>query len=257
MIRRKRFFHRKGACLIKALIMVVMFMALVAPAMTEELEVDRIPTSEGELAITFIGHASLIFEYRGKVIHLDPWTPMGDYTALPDADLILLTHEHIDHLDPSAIEEITTPETLLVYTESCSGLYDGGNIMHNGDTMHLFGISIEAVPAYNIHRKRTDGSLYHQKGVSNGYILTFGEKRVYCAAETEIIPELSNVKDIDIAFFSMNMPYNMTPEDVAEAARIVKPRILYPIHFSESDVGSVAKLLRDEPDIEVRVRDMK
>lgn len=241
----------------KALIAFVILSSFALPAMTEELEVDYIPTSQGELAINFIGHASLMFEYRGRVIHLDPWSPMGDYPSLPDADLILLTHEHIDHLDPAAIEEISTPETVLVYTESCSGLYGGGNIMRNGDTMNLFGISIEAVPAYNIHRKRTDGSLYHPKGVSNGYIITFGDVRVYCAAETEIIPELSDISDIDIAFFSMNMPYNMIPEDVAEAARIVKPHILYPIHFSDSDVGSVVDLLKDEPDIEVRLRSMK
>ena len=241
----------------KALITAIMLLVAAVPVMADELEVDRIPTSQGELAITFIGHASLMFEYRGRIIHLDPWSPMGDYAALPDADLVLLTHEHIDHLDPAAIEAVSTPETVLVYTESCSGLYDSGNIMRNGDTMHLFGITIEAVPAYNIHRKRTDGSLFHPKGVSNGYIITFGNLRVYCAAETEIIPELSYVHDIDIAFFSMNMPYNMTPEDVAEAARIVKPRILYPIHFSDSDVGRVADLLRSEPWIEVRIRDMK
>jgi L-ascorbate metabolism protein UlaG (beta-lactamase superfamily) len=118
------------------------------------------------------------------------------------------------------------------------------------------GVTIEAVPAYNIVHKRENGEPFHPKGIGNGYIMTFGDKRVYVAGDTENIPEMKEFQDIDIAFLPMNLPYTMTPEMVADAATTIQPKILYPYHYSNTDTSRIVELLNERPTIEVRVRDM-
>ncbi len=223
----------------------------------EQFEKDVLPTSAGDLEITFIGHGTLMFTFGGKVIHVDPYSQLADYTTLPDADLILLTHEHGDHLDPKALEQIRQEDTVLILTESCTPKVKGGIVMHNGDTRTVDGIKIEAVPAYNIEHKRDDGQPFHPKGIGNGYILTFGDKRVYVAADTENTPEMKALTAIDCAFLPMNLPYTMTPEMVADAAKAFKPAILYPYHYGDTDAAKLVELLKAESGIEVRIRNMK
>ncbi len=220
-------------------------------------EKDVIKTSVGDLAITFIGHGTLLFTFAGKVIHVDPVGREADYTALPKADFILVTHEHRDHLDPDAIRAIRTAKTKLVLTEACVKKLSGGTVMKNGDVKTVQGLKIEAVPAYNVVHKRPSGEPYHPKGVGNGYILTFGDKRVYVAGDTENVPEMRRLKDIDIAFLPMNLPYTMTPEMVADAAKAFKPKILCPYHTGDTDVSQLTALLKDAISVEVRVRKMK
>ena len=128
--------------------------------------------------------------------------------------------------------------------------------MHNGDVRTIRGIQVEAVPAYNLVHKRGDGQPFYPKGVGNGYILTFGEMRVYIAADTENTPEMKALTGIDVAFLPMNLPYTMTPEMVGDAAKAFKPGILYPYHFGNTDTGQLLELLRDETEIEVRIRKM-
>lgn len=223
----------------------------------EQFESDTITTSGGDLTITFIGHGTLMFSYDGKVIHVDPWGRLADYTKLPKADIILVTHEHGDHLDPAAIEHARTEATILIYTEKCSENPAGGTVMKNGDTVTVQGLDIEAVPAYNIMHKRESGDPYHPKGDGNGYLITFGNKRVYVAGDTENIPEMNALKNIDIAFLPMNLPYTMSPEMVAKAARAFRPKILYPYHFGDTDTAKIRELLTEEEAIEVRIRNMK
>ena len=223
---------------------------------TREFESDVVPTSDGDLTITFIGHGSLMFEFKQLNISIDPFSRLADYSQLPKADLILLTHEHQDHLDPLALAEIRTEKTVLVLTETCAGQIQGGIIMHNGDQQIACGIPIEAVPAYNLVHRRENGQPFHPKGVGNGYVITFGNIRVYIAADTENTPEMKALRDIDIAFLPMNLPYTMTPEMVADAAKAFRPRILYPYHFGNTDTQKLLDLLRDEKDIEVRIRKM-
>ncbi|MDY0091673.1 MAG: MBL fold metallo-hydrolase [Candidatus Vecturithrix sp.] len=223
----------------------------------EQFEKDILPTSAGDLEITFIGHGTLMFTFGGKIIHIDPYSQLADYTTLPDADLILLTHEHGDHLDLKALEPIRREDTVLILTESCTPKVKGGIVMHNGDTQTVDGIKIEAVPAYNIEHKRDDGQPFHPKGVGNGYILTFGDTRVYVAGDTENTPEMKALTDIDCAFLPMNLPYTMTPEMVADAAKAFRPAILYPYHYGDTDPAKLVELLKDEPGIEVRIRNMK
>ena len=129
--------------------------------------------------------------------------------------------------------------------------------MKNGDVKTIGGLKIEAVPAYNLVHKRPNGSPYHPKGSGNGYIITFGDKRVYVAGDTENVPEMKKLKNIDIAFLPMNLPYTMTPEMVADAAKAFKPRILYPYHFGETDTSKLVALLKDAKGIEVRIRQMR
>lgn len=129
--------------------------------------------------------------------------------------------------------------------------------MKNGDRKTVQGMEIEAVPAYNVVHMRSEGQPFHPKGVGNGYVITFGDKRVYVAGDTEDIPEMKALKGIHVAFLPMNLPYTMTPEMTAKAARIIRPAILYPYHFGDTDTSRIVDLLKAEKDIEVRIRSMK
>lgn len=224
------------------------------PTGQEEPDEDIVQTSAGDLTISFIGHGTLMFRQGGKVIHVDPVGREGDYSVLPDADLILITHEHGDHLDADAIAEIRTDRTSIVASESCEGRLEEAAVLENGEVTTAAGFRIEAVPAYNVVHMRSEGQPYHPKGAGNGYIITFGDTRVYVAGDTENIPEMMALDGIDVAFLPMNLPYTMTPEMVAEAARAFRPRILYPYHFGDTNTDELVNLLADEEGIEVRVR---
>lgn len=223
----------------------------------QKFETDIIKTSAGDLKIIFLGHGTLMFNFGGKMIHVDPYSDVADYTALPKADLILLTHEHRDHLDLKALNAVRTEKTVVVLTEACAQQIQGGIVMKNGDVKTVEGLKIEAVPAYNLVHQRDTDQPFHPKGPGNGYIITFGDKRVYVAGDTENTPEMKGLKNIDIAFLPMNLPYTMTPEMVADAAKAFKPKILYPYHFGETDTSKVVSLLKGTPEVEVRIRKMK
>ena len=230
---------------------------VVAALAQEKFETDIIKTSAGDLKITFLGHGTLMFNFGGKVIHVDPYSDVADYNSLPKAQIILLTHEHRDHLDLKALNAIRTEKTVVVLTEACAKQVQGGVVMKNGDMETVEGLKIEAVPAYNIVHKRDTGQPFHPKGAGNGYIITFGDKRVYMAGDSENTPEMKVLKNIDIAFLPMNLPYTMTPEMVSDAAKAFKPKILYPYHFGETDTSEVVSLLTGTPGVEVRIRKMK
>ena len=201
---------------------------------------DRIATSAGPLDLTFLGHGTLMLTFKDTVLHIDPYSTVADYAALPRADLILLTHDHADHLDEKAL-----------------ALVQGGLILKNGETRTVRGITVTAVPAYNLVHHRDNGEPFHPRGVGNGYLLDFGDTRLYVAGDTENTPEMAALKDVDIAFLPMNLPYTMTPEMVADAARAFRPRILYPYHYGDTDPQRLVELLRDQADIEVRIRPMR
>jgi L-ascorbate metabolism protein UlaG (beta-lactamase superfamily) len=223
----------------------------------QQFETEVIPTSLGDLKITFIGHGTLMFQFADKVIHVDPVSREADYSIMPKADLILVTHEHGDHLDGDAIKTLSTGKTHIVLTEVCATSVSGGTVMKNGDVETVAGLEIEAVPAYNLVHKRDSGQPYHPKGRGNGYVITFGDKRVYVAGDTENTPEMKALKNIDLAFLPMNLPYTMSPEMVADAAKAFRPKILYPYHFGSTRTDELVNLLKDEKGIEVRVRDMR
>jgi len=220
-------------------------------------EKDVINTSGGDLEITFVGHGTLMFRFGEMVIHVDPVSAEADYATMPKADLILVTHEHRDHLDPAAIAAIRKESTAIILTPRCAQQVTGGMVMRNGEKRTVAGLTIEAVPAYNIVHKRPTGEPFHPKGEGNGYVIAFGDTRVYIAGDTEDTPEMKQLKDIAVAFLPMNLPYTMTPEMVAEAAKAFRPRILYPYHFGNTDTAELVKLLAADKSIEVRIRRMQ
>ena len=245
---------------VKRVFLFTLFLSMFCPTgltAQERFETDVIKTSAGDLEITFIGHGTLMFNFGGKIIHVDPWTQLDDYSNMPKADLILLTHEHRDHLDLKAIEILRTENTDVVLTPTCSNQVKDGIVMNNGDVRIVKDLKIEAVPAYNIVHMRSKGVPFHPKGVGNGYVITFGDKRVYVAGDTENTPEMTVLTDIDIAFLPMNLPYTMTPEMVASATRAFNPKILYPYHYGETDTSNILELLKDVNQTEVRIRKMK
>lgn len=220
-------------------------------------EKDTFKTSHGPLEITFIGHGSLAFGWGEKVIHVDPVSAETDYAKMPKADLIVVTHDHYDHLDLKAVAALAKPGTAYLANPGAGSQLERPTILRNGESANVRGVEVEAVPAYNLVHVRAPGQPFHPKGVGNGYVLTFGGTRVYIGGDTENIPEMKTLRDIDIAFLPMNLPYTMTPEMVADAARMFKPRVLYPYHTGETDTSKLKTLLKDEKAIEVRLRRMK
>jgi len=200
--------------------------------------------------IHFLGHASLMIEYDDKIIHIDPTSAQANYDLLPKADIIFITHGHGDHYELVTLNKIKKETTEMVCTQAVSnlGTYSGKKtVMNNGDSIFINGIVVNAVPAYNI----ANGT-FHPKGTGNGYIITLGEKRIYIAGDTENIPEMENLGEIDIAFIPMNLPYTMTPEMAADAAKKIKPEVLYIYHFGSSDTGKLRNLLSDQ-NMEIRI----
>ena len=238
--------------------MMLFVLCLAIPVIAqEEFEEDVIETEAGELQITFIGHGTLMFAFNDKIIHVDPWGRLANYSKLPKADLILLTHHHGDHLDPAALAQIRADSTIVVLTAICAEKVEGGVIMKNGDQQTVVNIDVEAVPAYNLVHKRENGEFYHPKGEGNGYVLTFGDTRIYIAGDTENTPEMKALENIDYAFLPMNLPYTMTPEMVADAVNAFKPKVLYPYHYGDTDVSRLVELLEDNRETEVRIRKMQ
>ncbi len=223
----------------------------------QEFEKDVLTTSQGKLEITFIAHGTLMMEFDGKVIHIDPVSWYTDYEKMPKADLILVTHEHGDHLDAKAIDAIKKDGTEIVLTPICNEKYKGTAVLKNGESGTFSGIKIEAVPAYNIKNEREPGNPFHPKGNGNGYVLHFGDTKVYVAGDTENIPEMAQLKDIDIAFLPMNLPYTMTPKMVTAAAKMFDPKILYPYHFGETNTDELLELMKGQEVTEVRIRNLK
>ena len=218
-------------------------------------EVDEFTTKNGKtVKFHALMHACIRIEFDGKEIQIDPVQKLGnrtvDYTAMPKADYIFVTHEHGDHYDANAIKLLSADKTQLVMNKRCADMYGTGRVMVNGDKLQLADVSVEAVPAYNITEGHTQ---FHPKGRDNGYILTIDGLRVYIAGDTEDIPEMSQIKDIDIAFLPCNQPYTMTPEQLIRAAKVINPKVLFPYHYAQTNLSSIPAQL-EGTDIDVRIR---
>lgn len=219
-------------------------------------ETDTFATQSGK-AVTFhaLTHASIRIGFDGKEIEIDPVGKMGDrvidYAAFPKADFLLVTHEHFDHFDTTAIATLTKEGTQLITNQRCAEMLGYGTVMANGDKLDLCDwLSVEAVPAYNT----TDGHLqFHPKGRDNGFILNIDGLRVYVAGDTEDIPEMAEIKDIDVAFLPCNQPYTMTVDQLLRAARTIRPKVLFPYHYGQTNVSGIPSLLRQDG-VEVRIR---
>ena len=226
------------------------------PVTTDTYEVDVFQTKSGKtLKCYALTHASIRIQYDGKEIEIDPVTKLGnktiDYASMPKADYLLVTHEHFDHFNQGAIKLLTGDKTRFITNKRCAEMYGSGEVMKNGDKIQITDdFTIEAVLAYNITEGRTQ---FHPKGRDNGYILTIDGLRIYIAGDTEDIPEMANIKNIDIAFLPCNQPYTMTTEQLVKAAKMIKPQVLFPYHYGQTNVSGISAQLKDEG-IDVRIR---
>jgi L-ascorbate metabolism protein UlaG (beta-lactamase superfamily) len=238
-------------------LLIIIIAVMTIPSYSQDVpEYDKVSTAAGNVDLYFIGHGSIMFRVNGFAIYIDPVKSSGSYEFRPKADIILVTHEHGDHLDVNLINELRKDETLLFCNENSLTKISWAMAMKAGDRQEINGIIIEAVPAYNIVNESSPGKLFHPKGAGLGYILTIGGKRFYVAGDTENIPEMKALKNIDVAFLPMNLPYTMTPEMVADAALAFKPKILYPYHFGNTNMEKIVTLLKNSG-IEVRIRNLK
>ena len=217
-------------------------------------QTDTFSTNSGkQVVITPIKHGSLRITCEGKEFEIDPVGPMKpetDYSLMPKADYIIVTHEHFDHLDTTAIRKLTKASTRIIANPNSATIIGHGEAMRNGEKKTLEdNITIEAVAAHN-HAERNQ---FHPAGRDNGYILTIDGLRIYIAGDTEDIEEMNLIKDIDVAFLPCNQPYTMTPEQLTRAARTIRPKVLFPYHFSETPVEQVVEMLRND-NIDVRIR---
>ena len=231
---------------------------LTTAAFAATRETDTFKTKEGKaVTIMAIKHASLRIQYDGLEIQVDPvvkFAPETDYAKFPKADIILVTHEHFDHFDRDAIEALKKDSTQVIANPSVQKMLGFGMALANGESHVLAkGIALDAVPAYNTTPGHTQ---FHPKGRDNGYVLTLDGLRIYIAGDTEDIPEMAKLKDIDVAFLPCNQPYTMTPEQVVKAAKTIKPKVLFPYHYSETPITRVAGRLADTS-IDVRIRNYR
>ncbi len=219
-------------------------------------EVDEFQTKSGKTVTMYpLVHSSIRITYDNMEIEIDPVRQLGnhtiDYSQIPQADFIFVTHEHGDHYDKEAIKQLTRVGTRFITNQRCATMQGYGLVMKNGDHEDLnHGILVDAVPAYNTTEGRTQ---FHPQGRDNGYILSLDGLRIYIAGDTEDIPEMTNIKDIDIAFLPCNQPYTMTPEQLVRAARIIKPKVLFPYHYGQTDVTTLPEQLKADG-IDVRIR---
>lgn len=232
------------------LMILILLATMTLAACTEKThamaKTDTFKTKSGkEITFTAIKHGSIRITFDGKEIEVDPVSklkPVTDYTKIPKADYIFVTHEHFDHCDSVAIRQLEKPTTVIITNANCAKIIGKGHVMHNGDHLQLADdITVDAVPAYNITPGREK---FHPKGRDNGFILTLDGFRIYISGDTEDIPEIRDIKDIDVAFLSTNQPYTMTPEQTARAAKTIKPKVLFPYHYSDTDVQQVVNLLK-------------
>lgn len=226
---------------------------------TKTMETDVFKAKNGEnITVHFIQHASFYFTAQGITIYVDPVNYEGvDYKTLPKADVILITHDHYDHFDKNAVVDITKSDTKIFCNPTAQSALKKGTTLENGDEisfqLSMFGsinhnITVEAVPAYNTSEGR---DIYHPKGLNNGYILTLNNSRIYISGDCEVMPEMTEFKNIDVAFLPVNQPYTMTVEQAIRAAKIIKPQILYPIHYGDTDLNGLSVL--KDAGIELRI----
>ena len=236
------------------LLLLTLLLSLTALAQTPHPS-QIFPTSAGPVKITPIFHASFVMQAGGKTIYVDPAKP-ADFSGMPHPDLILITDIHGDHMDPALIASVSSggaaPEILA--PPAVAKTVTQAQTVSNGETKTWQGITIEAIPMYNLKRGPAPGKLYHDKGRGNGYVLTYGGKRFYISGDTEDTPEMRALKNIDVAFVCMNLPYTMPPEEAAEAVKAFHPKVVIPYHYRGSDLTVFQKALKGTG-IEVRLLD--
>ena len=235
----------------KLLPTVSFLLAVLSPLARSAAQTQTFSTSAGQVKITPLYHASTLIEAGGKAIVLDPAKP-AKFSGHPKAGLILITDIHGDHMDPDSIKEVSQAKTEIFAPPAVVQTVTGAKPIANGETKTWGDWTIEAIPAYNLKRGPSEGKLFHDKGRGNGYILTYGGKRIYFSGDTEGVPEMRALKNIDVAFVCMNLPYTMPPDEAADAVKAFNPKVVIPYHYRGSDLSVFQKGLAGTG-IEVRL----
>ena len=209
-----------------------------------------------EPTFTPIKHATFVIQHNGTTIFVDPVGDPGAFKPFPAPDIILVTDIHRDHLQPDVVGALSVKSTVVIGPEAVTDKLEGAITLANGKSKTVVNVTVEAIPMYNT----TEGRLkFHEKGRGNGYVVTVGGKRIYISGDTEDIPEMRSLKDIDYAFVCMNLPYTMTVEQAASAMLEMKPKVVLPYHYRGteglSDTKKFASLVGRNEDIEVRQLD--
>jgi L-ascorbate metabolism protein UlaG (beta-lactamase superfamily) len=217
--------------------------------------VDTVPTSAGDLKITPINHATLMLEWSGKYVLVDP-TPQAKPDKVPRGDLILITDIHQDHMSAASVTALKKDASIIIVPPAVEQNLGMANVtvLKNGQAKDVLGINVEAVPMYNLTRGPEPGQVFHDKGRGNGYVLTFADKRVYISGDTECTPEMKALKNIDVAFLCMNVPYTMPPSEAAACVKAFQPKIVYPYHYRGSNLDEFRTALADQKNVEIRIR---
>jgi L-ascorbate metabolism protein UlaG (beta-lactamase superfamily) len=244
--------------LFASIAVVALALVSLAKAQTSSARLD-IPGAEGTIRFTPIKHASLQIFYNNRVIQVDPIST-NDNAKATMADVVLVTDIHGDHMDAKAINQFRKPTSRVIapaaVAKALGESVRGVTVLGNGQIRTDNDISIEAVPMYNLVRGPAAGQLFHDKGRGNGYVVTIGRKRIYIAGDTECTPEMKALKDIDVAFVPMNLPYTMTPAEAAGCVKAFRPKVVYPYHYNQaSNAEEFAAALKGAPGIEVRLAD--
>ncbi|MGH9219308.1 MAG: MBL fold metallo-hydrolase [Vicinamibacterales bacterium] len=189
----------------------------------------------GDITITTFTHSHIQLEHAGKVIHVDPWS-VSDLSKAKPADLILITDDVGHHLDAKAIARLRKANAPVVIAANGQKIVPDGIVMANGESREVAGVRIEAAPAYDV----TPGESFHPKGEANGYIVTLGSRRIYIVGVTECVPDITSVKNIDVAFFPMNLPAaRMEPDAAIQCISAMRPKVVYPYHYDQQWVRPV------------------
>lgn len=221
-------------------------------------QTDTIRTNQGPLLLTPIQHGSLVLSYQGKTLYVDPFSGGENYKKMKDPDLVLITDIHGDHLDKKTLGELNLEGATFIVPAAVKEQLgelelSSVNTLANGANTSWNGIRIEALPMYNLPETADSR---HPKGRGNGYLLTFGDTRVYISGDTEDIPEMRSLKNIDVAFVCMNMPYTMDIDQAAAAVMAFQPEVVYPYHYRGSDVEAFKQKVESQnKNIEVRLRE--
>ena len=246
---------RKWSVVVCALLMSVSVYGAAAP----NRQSDAIETSAGALKVTPLYHGSVMLEFGRKVIHVDPWS-QADYTGVPQADLIVITHTHADHMDAAQIKALKKDATVIVASPAVADTLNGAagviETLSNGERGTFLGVEIEAVPMYNLKLGPAPGKPFHHKGIGNGYVLRFGETRAYFSGDTECVPEMQALRNITVAFVAMNPPRTMPPAEAAACVKDFHPKIAYPYHYRGQNTQEFADALKGSG-VEVRLRKLE
>jgi len=215
---------------------------------------DTLSSPTGDVIITFIGHGSLLFEWQGKKIYIDPSSRKADLYQFPKADMIFVTHHHGDHCDPAALKALTQDKTKTFMSSIAHEIWGQGMVLYPEQQVSIDNVGITVVNAYNLVNKNDEGIPYHKEGECNGYLFTLGNLRIYVAGDTENTPEMKALKHIDAAFLPMKLPYTMNPEMVADGAKGFKPKILYPYHYDKSLLTELQERMENVTGVELRIK---